>query len=299
MFMSNIDDYDIGQCLGKGGFASVFQARERDSNEDDMSLAIKIIDKSNFVAHDGAYLKFMNEYKIHSSIMHENVVLLHGFFEEKSSLFFAMELCPLGNMYRHLQDNGPLTISCATHVLKCLVSALVYLHSRNIIHRDLKLSNILIKRNHRQSGLLEVKLCDFGMSVELQDANEEHFTFCGTPNYVPPETLSQMSHSFPADVWSLGIIYYCTLLGYAPFQLHNPNGQDQSLDNAIDATFDRILHGEYSIPFSRSNHKQCTEITHCRDIAKNVGFSASMLKFLAASLHLVCHLLLPLGWKYT
>jgi serine/threonine protein kinase len=79
-----------------------------------------------------------------------------------------------------------------------LLDALEYLHKNRIIHRDLKLSNILIRGEDEK---IEIAICDFGLAVLLGHPDEEHYTICGTPNYIAPEIASQQSHGFPVDVW--------------------------------------------------------------------------------------------------
>lgn len=92
----------------------------------------------------------------------------------------------------------------------------MFLRSKRIIHRDLKLGNILLGQN------MEIKLCDFGLAVQLESFDERRMTVCGTPNYIAPEVLRhEMGHSFEVDVWALGIIMYALLVGKPPFETND------------------------------------------------------------------------------
>jgi serine/threonine protein kinase len=101
-----------------------------------------------------------------------------------------------------------------------LVDGVRYLHDDLILHRDLKLANVFIDHNMR------LKLGDFGFAVQLARKDERRFSICGTPNYISPEVLDDWSrpygertgHSFPVDVWSLGVILYALVVGTPPFE---------------------------------------------------------------------------------
>jgi serine/threonine protein kinase len=95
----------------------------------------------------------------------------------------------------------------------------MYLQTKNILHRDLKLSNIFLGAN------LEVKVGDFGMAFRLENYDEKRFTFCGTPNYIAPEMLDcKKGYAFEVDTWALGIVIYTLLIGKGPFQSHDVEG---------------------------------------------------------------------------
>ena len=85
------------------------------------------------------------------------------------------------------------------------------MHEKNIIHRDLKLGNILLCDN-------VVKICDFGLAIKLSDSEQERNTLCGTPNYISPEIINREPYGMKIDCWSFGCIIYAVIVGKPPFE---------------------------------------------------------------------------------
>ncbi len=141
---SSIDDFDVGQKIGSGGFGHVFRARKRDNNK---YVSIKIIDRQAIQASAILTQRIAAEIAIHGKLKHENIVKLYEVFEDRNFIYIAMELCVHGNLFKYFQahfvDFGPVQVSC---ILKQLLLALQYLHGNKIVHRDVKLSNILISK---------------------------------------------------------------------------------------------------------------------------------------------------------
>ena len=159
-----------------------------------------------------------NEVEIHSHLRHPTILELFTYFEDNENVYLVMELCPNGELYRHLQRRGdtaalPVTSSMhqqqqqqpdqqsqrttSTHpslgrlsegearsVMSQLVESLQCLHRQGILHRDLKLSNLLLSKDWN------IKLGDFGLAARLEDPRAEQKTMCGTPNYISPYVLS-------------------------------------------------------------------------------------------------------------
>jgi polo-like kinase 4 len=258
--MSSINNYDIGRQLGKGGFAVVYHGRYRHSSKSTISsnnIAIKFINKK-LTKEKEMISRVQNEIKIHSSLSHPSIVKLFHSFEDENFVYLILELCPHGTLFHYLKQRGPLNEQLTAKYCYQILSALEYLQqSHGIIHRDMKLSNLLLDENYN------LKLCDFGLAVQLEHPDEEHFTICGTPNYIAPEIASQQSHGFPADIWSLGCLCYSMLTGGTlPF----------AHQGGVQETLKKIVAGEYAIP----SHLQ---------------ISQSALSFLGMILHVVRFLL--------
>lgn len=254
MAVLSISDYDLGQALGTGGFATVYRARDRATGRE---VAIKVIIKSHMIERN-LVDKVDSEIKIHRILKHDHIVKLLGCMEDDLNIYLVLELCKKGNLYTYLQRHGPLAESDAFGVIRQLISAVEYLHSKKIIHRDLKLSNILLT-GESITGTThpEVKLCDFGLATRIAHPDDECNTVCGTPNYIPPEIAANKSHSFPADMWSVGCLFYTLVVGRPPFERQNR-----------DDTYESICYGQYEVPQNR--------------------FSEFGLKFLQSMLDKVC-----------
>ena len=131
---------------------------------------------------------------------------------------------------------------------KQIISALQFLHSHRIIHRDVKLGNLFINNK------MQVKLGDFGLATKLDFEGEKKRTICGTPNYIAPEVLEGRSgHSYEVDVWSLGVIIYTLIIGKPPFETTD-----------VKATYSRIKRNQYNFP----DHVQISE--EARDLISRI-----------------------------
>jgi serine/threonine protein kinase len=238
-----LDGFDIGQQIGRGGFATVYRSKNRFTDED---VAIKIIEKSNITTSD-MMKRVLNEIRIHTMLDHYSIVRLIDHFEDDTAFYLIMDLCPNGNMFKFLRTEGPLAEDTVALYCNQILDALKYLQEKFVIHRDLKLSNLLI------DGEYNIQLCDFGLATQLEHPDEEHFTICGTPNYIAPEIASQKAHGFPADLWALGCLCFSMLTGTPPFE--HGGGVKETLEN--------IVAGEYSIPRNVIMSQEAQDFIRC------------------------------------
>lgn len=143
-----------------------------------------------------------------------------------------LELChnqSLNELLKRRKRLHELEVQCYTVQI---ISALKYLHSHRIIHRDLKLGNLFL------NDKMELKLGDFGLATKLDFDGEKKRTICGTPNYIAPEVLEgKNGHSYEVDIWSLGVIIYTLIIGKPPFETTD-----------VKATYRRIKQNSYSFP---------------------------------------------------
>lgn len=175
-FPDHIEDYSLGQQIGKGAFGQVYQASIPKSSK---SYAIKIIDKK-LVMTSEMIKRVKNEVSIHSTLDHPNILRLYHFFEDDRNVYLVMELCEGGELFKLLKQKGKFEEPQARQVIKDVILGLTCLHSQGIIHRDLKLSNILL------TSKMQAKIADFGLAVRQSSPFNEQKTLCGTPNYLPP-----------------------------------------------------------------------------------------------------------------
>ncbi|KAJ1658419.1 hypothetical protein IWQ61_002329 [Dispira simplex] len=210
----SIQDYQLHQCIGSGAFGQVFLARARCGPLQGQWVAIKRVDKHQLRTAE-LRARLAKEVELHWKTRHPHLVLLHDYFEDLRYVYLVLELCRQGELFRYLRHGlqRPLRESEARGLLLPLVQVLEYLHGQGILHRDLKLSNILLTDN------MQVKLCDFGLATQydLNDRGTEPQTMCGTPNYISPEIWARQAYGPPSDMWSLGCLFVSFVTGKVPF----------------------------------------------------------------------------------
>lgn len=170
---------------------------------------MKVLSK-NQLSNLNLLTQLFNELKILSFCKHPNIIALHALFEDSKYIYMVMELAEGGSLYSLIKSK-PMDEPEASRILAQVIKGVSYLHSQNppILHRDLKPENILIRQD-------VVKLCDFGWS-SLDDQREVRNTYCGTPEYLSPEMILGVGHNEKVDVWSIGVLMYEIVTGWAPF----------------------------------------------------------------------------------
>ncbi|KAL1373838.1 hypothetical protein pipiens_001684 [Culex pipiens pipiens] len=223
-----IEDFEVFELLGKGGFASVYRA---ECCRTGISVAIKMIDKK-LMQSSGMANRVRQEVSIHSRLKHPSILELYTFFEDANFVYLVLELAENGELQRYLRDTKKTFNEYeAATVLKQVVDGLLYLHSHQILHRDMSLANLLLTKQ------MTVKICDFGLATQLSRPDEKHMTLCGTPNYISPEVASRASHGLPADVWGLGCMLYTFLVGRPPFDT-----------DGVKSTLTKVVMSNYTLP---------------------------------------------------
>jgi calcium/calmodulin-dependent protein kinase I len=149
---------------------------------------------------------------------HPNIVRLYKVFEDSESISLLMEYVPYGNLYKRVQMRMQFNERDMVLFTRNLMDVLNYLHSKGIIHRDLKLENILMTSKYND---FEFKIADFGLACYLNTMNK---TCSGSPGYMAPEILKGVSYGIKADIFSAGVVIYIALSGSSPFRANNING---------------------------------------------------------------------------
>ncbi|EDO17424.1 hypothetical protein Kpol_1037p20 [Vanderwaltozyma polyspora DSM 70294] len=207
-------DYHRGHFLGEGGFARCFQIKD-DSGK---IFAAKTVAKLS-IKSEKTRKKLLSEIQIHKSMKHQNVVQFIDCFEDDTNVYILLEICPNGSLMDLLKKRKLLTEPEVRFFTTQICGAIKYMHSRRVIHRDLKLGNIFFDRNYN------LKIGDFGLAAVLANDRERKYTVCGTPNYIAPEVLmgKHSGHSYEVDIWSIGVMLYALLIGKPPFQSKDVN----------------------------------------------------------------------------
>ena len=207
------DFYRIGKCIGKGAFGKVHLAVQKLTQT---LVAIKSINKQ-YLLDEGSRRKVMQEVYILKKIRHWNVVQFYETFETEKYILLVMELWGGGDLLNYVRKRRRLKEDLAKYFFKQIIEGLHHIHHKNIVHRDIKLDNILLDHNGN------VKICDFGVS-KLVKPGEKMMEQWGTPAYIAPEILLDRGYKgFGVDVWSAGVVLYSMLYGTVPFKGNNMN----------------------------------------------------------------------------
>lgn len=195
--------------LGKGAFGEVWKVTHENSQK---VYCIKILIKRDIFEQ-----KLINQINKEISIMynvnHPYSVKLVNHFEDNEKLYLIMELASNGNLYNFIQKNKKDKIKNMDLIKKLIIQTIEiikYLHSLNIIYRDIKPENILLDKDYN------VKLCDYGWATYFTPG-KFLTVYCGTPEYVSPEMLKKYPYNEKVDIWGIGVLIFELVFGYAPF----------------------------------------------------------------------------------
>ena len=220
---SNTKFYLFGREIGHGAFGKVNLCLHIGSGH--------LVAMKTFVKKDSKYKetkeKLRNEVEVLSKLHHPFINQILDNFETDTHFFIVMEyIC--GDLLSFIRKRNKLNEQISKMIFKQLIEGLKYIHKKNIIHRDIKLDNILIDTTNT------VKICDFGVSRKIEKG-QKIYERCGTPAYIAPEIYKKIGYTgFQSDVWSAGVTLYYILSGNLPFKGTNIH----ELENAI-------LLGEY------------------------------------------------------
>ncbi|XP_063303943.1 hormonally up-regulated neu tumor-associated kinase isoform X1 [Pelobates fuscus] len=205
-----VGNYLIGRKLGEGSFAKVREGLHVVTGE---KVAVKVIDKKKAKKDTYVTKNLRREGQIQQMIRHPNITQLLDILETENSYYLVMELCCGGNLMHKIYEKKRLEENEARQYIRQLILAVEHLHRAGVVHRDLKIENLLLDENNN------IKLIDFGLSncAGILGYTDPFSTQCGSPAYAAPELLARKKYGPKVDVWSIGVNMYAMLTGTLPF----------------------------------------------------------------------------------
>ena len=248
-----VDDLILTKSLGKGGFGEVFLTQIKGHKG---FFATKRLDRA-FSEKPENIKRLGNEITLLKKINHPNIVRLIDLKKTKSHCYIVMEYCNGGDLSSCLKKykaahRRPFSEEIVQYIMRQVVNGLEFLHSNKIIHRDLKLDNILVTFNSEQDknnlNMMKAiaKIIDFGFATKLPKGNLT-YTVLGTPTNMDPqilkdmETKNQSGYDEKADIWSLGTLCYEMLVGHMAFSA-----------TSMKELYQKVKQGTYTLPSNLS-----------------------------------------------
>ncbi len=252
-----LDDFSLLEPIGEGAFGKVYLTSKQGSKK---KFATKKIEKKRFTRNPKARKYLDNEINILKILNHPNVVKLYTIKETSQDMFIVTEFCNGGDLSNCLEEHykkykRAFPENIVQYLMRQIISAIKYLHDHKILHRDLKLDNILVcfdnEEDRKQKNMLKatIKIIDFGFARYLK--NEElAISVLGSPINMEPGILKKLNkidygnefgYDEKADIWSLGTLTYEMLVGKCSFDA-------DSMENLVK----RVEKGDYILPTSLS-----------------------------------------------
>lgn len=235
-----IDNYRFISLLGKGSFSQVYKCRNIKDGKD---YAVKIVNEQrieqqknnhkvedpdekieqiDFISIELMWESICEEGKVLGSLKHPNIVTFYGINEkgfyvkkdgriDMKACYSISEICPNGDLWEYVEYSGRFTEKYCRYLFKQIISALEYMHSKGIYHRDIKPHNMLLNEN------FEIKITDFGFATNKEGPLD---TQLGTPEYEAPELIKEMAYDgAKIDVFAAGVSLFNIYTGKPPFAM--------------------------------------------------------------------------------
>jgi len=219
--------YRRGDYLGKGASSRVYELTSIDTGT---TYAVKIIPKAS-ITKPSIKKRLINEIGIQQTLDHPHVVKLSRYFEDDVNIYIILNLSPHQSLKELIDRRKYISENEARPLVWQLLSALTYLHGTRVVHRDIKLGNLLFDADYN------LQVADFGLAIRFDNDTDTDTAIVGTPNYISPEMLDSKPYSFSVDIWAVGIVMYTLLVGTPPFETAS-----------IRTTYQRIRENEWSFP---------------------------------------------------
>ena len=266
--MKAVGDYILIKVLGKGSFGETYLTQKKN---DPTFLATKVLERKK-MDRDSTKKYLDNEIKILRELNHPHICRFYDILATNSNYYLIMEYCNGGDLTKNLERykktyGETFNIEIVQYLMKQIIDAFTYIHSLNIIHRDIKLDNILLsfetEADKQNLNILasSIKVIDFGLSTKLDYTNLAH-TVLGSPINMDPLILAKFDkaggykmlegYNDKADIWSLGTVFYQLLTGEVLFHA-----------NTMQELMRKVEEGNYVIPFNKNFSKEAVSFLNC------------------------------------
>lgn len=215
-------NYNIIKEIGIGAFARVFLAEHKILRQ---TVAIKVIQINEQQGHH-TLAAIQQEADLLKSLTHPYITTLYDFILTPETAFLVMEYLEGGSLLERINTNGPIAESTAKEIFFQLINAIYYLQQMRVVHRDIKIENILFDK------FRNIRLIDFGLSRSMSDTNSIIQTQCGSLSFAAPEMIVGKSYGASVDIWSAGVVLYTMVTGQLPFEDTNLKNQLSKIINS-------------------------------------------------------------------
>lgn len=235
--------YVYFKTIGCGASSTVIEAVNTKTG---FHYAVKVVSRA-YLTESGGFQDFEQELRIHQKLNHPNIVKIHDVIYQPALIFVVLDLCSGGDLLNYIMKHPQNHPTVHKRILYQVLSALAYIHERDIAHRDIKPDNILLTED------LQVKLADFGCCEDV--ALRRDPKTCGTMWYAAPEViLSPEKTGSKSDIWSFGILLFVLFSGHLPWI----DGDDQFV-------FEQIVQRQFTTSFMMPHDvlavfEQCTQL---------------------------------------
>uniref|UniRef100_A0A8C1D7R5 CaM kinase-like vesicle-associated protein n=2 Tax=Cyprinus carpio TaxID=7962 RepID=A0A8C1D7R5_CYPCA len=224
------DKYDLGQIVKSEEFCEIFRAKDKNT--------LKMYTCKKFLKKDGRKVRkaAKNEILILKMVKHPNILQLVDVYETRKEYYLFLELATGREVFDWILDQGYYSERDTSNVIRQVMEAVAYLHSLKIVHRNLKLENLVYYNRLKHSKIV---ISDFHLAKLENGLIKEP---CGTPEYLAPEVVGRQRYGRAVDCWALGVIMYILLSGNPPFY---DETDDDDYENHDKNLFRKILAGDY------------------------------------------------------
>eukprot|EP00347_Sterkiella_histriomuscorum_P005335 403357007 len=273
--------YQEIELIGNGQYGTVIKVQNL---SDGQYYACKKMSKHQVISA-GDQEDLMNEINNLKQSNHPNIIRFNDFKTTDNNFYLVLEYCNGGTLLQAQQNLGLFSEAIARFIILQVIDAIKYLHSLNIVHRDIKADNILLhfpsinEESLRQSGKSEfeiedlkfnllkqlnfcVKIGDFGFSKQLRDRHQVMHRFYGTPLNMAPEVMLRKSYNYKVDIWGIGVLLYSILTGSYPFYANN----SQDLLMKVETGIFKIKHDIHLTPLCLDFINRCLRYDPSRRI---------------------------------